>query len=298
MTIAISLKVNDGLVLAADSASTLIGRNPDGTSSVVNVYNNANKIFNLYKGLPVGAITWGSGSIGNASISTLAKDFRRRLSGQDEQHHEWKIDPYSYNVMDIANRLKAFMFDELYLPEFKEWTEKPGLGFIVAGYSAGNGMAEEYQFDIVNGECIGPRLVRPKSESGVTWSGEPEAISRILLGYSNLLPQLILDSQELSQQSRESIKGILDNLSAPVVVPAMPIQDAIDLAEFLVDLSIKFSRFTPGAQTVGGPIEIAAITKHEGFKWVLRKHYFTRELNPEEVNANAIRNREFEQSVD
>jgi hypothetical protein len=62
----------------------------------------------------------------------------------------------------------------------------------------------------------------------------------------------------------------------------MPIQDAIDVAEFLVDSTIKFSRFTPGAATVGGPIEIAALTKHEGYRGIKRKYYFARELNPEE----------------
>ncbi len=60
----------------------------------------------------------------------------------------------------------------------------------------------------------------------------------------------------------------------------MPIQDAIDLAEFLVDLTTKFIRFCDGAQTVGGPIEIATITKHEDFKWIKRKHFFPRELQP------------------
>lgn len=76
MTIAISLKVNDGIVLAADSASTILSKGPDNRLGVVNVYNTANKIFNLKKGFPIGAITWGSGSIGQASISTLTKDFR------------------------------------------------------------------------------------------------------------------------------------------------------------------------------------------------------------------------------
>jgi hypothetical protein len=29
-----------------------------------------------------------------------------------------------------------------------------------------------------------------------------------------------------------------------------------------------------------GPIEIAAITKHEGFKWIERRHFYPPELNP------------------
>jgi hypothetical protein len=60
----------------------------------------------------------------------------------------------------------------------------------------------------------------------------------------------------------------------------MPFQDALDLAEFMVDATIKMTRFVPGASIVGGPIELAGITKHEGFKWVRRKHYYSASLNP------------------
>jgi hypothetical protein len=60
----------------------------------------------------------------------------------------------------------------------------------------------------------------------------------------------------------------------------VPIQDVIDLAEFLVHMTKMFSRFSPGAPTVGGPTEIASITKHEGFRWIKRKHYFDPKYNP------------------
>jgi hypothetical protein len=60
------------------------------------------------------------------------------------------------------------------------------------------------------------------------------------------------------------------------------LQDAIDLAEFFVDTTATFTRFKRGAGTVGGPTESAAITKHEGFKWIRRKHYYSVHLNPEE----------------
>jgi hypothetical protein len=74
------------------------------------------------------------------------------------------------------------------------------------------------------------------------------------------------------------------NLQAPLVFPPMPIQDTIDLAEWLVQTAIMYSRFSPGAPVVGGPIESAAITKHEGFKWIHRKHYYQREFNQEARN--------------
>ena len=60
----------------------------------------------------------------------------------------------------------------------------------------------------------------------------------------------------------------------------MPIQDAVDLATFLVDFTKAVVRFSPGAPIVGGKTEVAAITKHESFKWVSRKHYYDATLNP------------------
>lgn len=285
MTIAISLKVNDGLVLAADSASTILGQDPDGMTYVTNVYSNANKVFNLKKGLSLGAVTWGAGAIGSSSISTLMKDLRHRFSDEDSDHaNEWLIDPNSYTVKDIAEKVRRFMFDEMYVPAFSTWEgEKPFLGFIVAGYSPGEVMAEEYSIHIFGDECEGPTLLRPKAQSGVTWNGEPEAISRLVLGFGTELPQVLHQRLGVPAPQVEPATDILQQaLAVHLVQPAMPFQDAIDLAEFLVDLTIKYSRFVLGPPTVGGPIEVAGISKHEGFKWIRRKHYFSQELNPKE----------------
>ena len=53
------------------------------------------------------------------------------------------------------------------------------------------------------------------------------------------------------------------------------------MAKFAVETAAKFARYGMHAETIGGPVEIAAITKHEGFKWVSRKHYYNAELNVE-----------------
>lgn len=282
MTIAISLKVNDGVVLSADSASTLVVQTPQGPG-VAQVFNNANKVFNLRKGLPIGLITWGAGSIGRAAISTLAKDLRIRLTGPDSAHKDWHLDPDAYSIEEVAKAVRRFMFEENYREGFKDWPQKPPLGFIIAGYSAGADLAEEFRIDIdAQGNCSGPTIVRPPEECGVTWSGEPEAISRLILGHSPALAQVLHQRFGVEQAKiPDAIQIVTQSLAAQVVYDAMPIQDAIDLAEFLVDLTEKFSRYTPGAATVGGPIEVAAITKHEGFRWVKRKYYFSEEFNPE-----------------
>lgn len=294
MTVALAVKVNDGLVMAADSASTLIaGVDQAGNQFVTNVYNNADKIFNLYKGKPIGCSTWGLGGIGSASISTLAKDLRQRFMGCDSKQGDWKIDLENYSLEEVAGRVRQFFFEEHYKVEFKsayeqiapEMPEKirfPGQGFMMTGYSSGAELPEVWVFEVQpNGECPAPKQVVAQGQSGIAWFGQPEAIFRLVKGFSPLLSQALLDLGVPPDQIEPAIQQIGARLEVPLHHAAMPIQDAIDLAEFLVRLTIDFSRFTPGAPTVGGPIEIASITKHEGFKWIRRKHYFNVELNSE-----------------
>jgi hypothetical protein len=284
MTIAISLKINDGLVLAADSASTVLGMIPTGELQVINVYNNVSKLFNLRKGLPIGAVTWGAGSIGQASISTIVKDLRERFTGGDRDFRDWELKKDTYNVEAVARRLREFVFDDLYAKAFSSFPaqKQPALGFIVAGYSADAAFAEEFKIDIQNGECSGPTRLRNQDQVGVTWAGDGEALNRLIVGTSGGMPVALGRLGIPASQINQAMATIQQSLQVPLVLPAMPLQDAIELAEFMVDVTIRFSRFMPGAQTVGGPIEVAAISKHEGFRWIRRKYYFNRELNPEE----------------
>lgn len=299
MTIAISIKINDGLVLASDSASTVLGQTVEGNLGVVNVYNNATKVFNLRKGLPIGAITWGAGSIGQASTSTIIKDLRRAFTGKGQGLQDWKLNEQDYTIEAVAQRLKQFVYDDLYVPAFREFPhQKPELGFIVAGYSAKDAtMADEFKIDIKDGECSGPTRLRQQHEIGMTWGGDPEPLNRLITGVGGMLPNVLQNVLRVPHDQMQQVMQLIrQQLTVPLLLPAMPLQDAIDLAEFLVDLTIKFSRFRPGAPTVGGPIEIAAISKHEGFRWIKRKYYFDRYLNPDEEFTRTYKpaNREFD----
>lgn len=63
------------------------------------------------------------------------------------------------------------------------------------------------------------------------------------------------------------------------MVEFMPKQDLAEFAEALVNLSSLQRRVHSGFETVGGPIDVAVISKSEGLVWVKRKHYFPQELN-------------------
>lgn len=282
MTIALVVKVNDGYVLASDSATTVGSSTPQGEMTVVNIYNNANKIFNLRKGLPISAMTYNLGNIGPASISTLAKDLRARFSGKSLDHGDgWKLERKSYTMSDVVARFKEFFYDEQYKP-FADANEEETalLGLIVGGYSAGADQPEVYQFELTSNGCTGPTPILAE-DTGAAWFAQGEAVTRLLKGVSGFTPQALLNL-EMSKDQTEAIaiaESLASQVNVQIVSPAMPIQDAIDLAEFLVQVTIGFVRFCPGHPTVGGPIEIAAVTKHEGFRWVRRKHYFDVRLN-------------------
>lgn len=119
VTIAVVVKVNDGYVLASDSATTMrkIVITPGSPPQLVtNIYNNANKIFNLRKGLPISAMTWGQGNIDVASIATLAKDLRARFTRKFAGYEDWVLDTDAYTMADVATKFKEFFYDEHYEP--------------------------------------------------------------------------------------------------------------------------------------------------------------------------------------
>ncbi len=64
------------------------------------------------------------------------------------------------------------------------------------------------------------------------------------------------------------------------VVESLPKDELAAMSEMLVNLTKFRLRISSEWETVGGPINVAVITKGDGFVWVKRKNYFSAELNP------------------
>jgi hypothetical protein len=302
MTIAICLKVGDGVVLGTDSASSLIGEN----DRYFNVYNTAEKTFNLVKGLPIGLMTYGLGGMVGLSIGALARDLRDRLSGNNPEFSDWALNPGTYTIDEVARRVREFFYEELYAAEFgplpqpgaaaephagdgepplspdvggtpgEKAPQYPDLGFVVAGISAQDHYTQVWTIEIINGVCTGPVCQHDRLVSGVVnfW-GQPEALYRLVYGWSPEAHQRLV-AAGLAPDAADQFLLSLTHLAHP----GMPIQDAIDLVKYLADVTVGYVRFKQGAPTVAPPIDIAAITTHQGFKWVERKHYYRQALNP------------------
>ncbi len=125
-----------------------------------------------------------------------------------------------------------------------------------------------------------PILVAPKDGAGWVAYAQPEATERMFNGIDQHLAIAIRTA--LPEEQWELVKSLIEAGHRTPVVPAMPFVDAIDLARFMVNTTSGYSHHLLGPDTVGGPVEIAGITRHEGFKWISRKHYYSPDLNPEE----------------
>lgn len=71
------------------------------------------------------------------------------------------------------------------------------------------------------------------------------------------------------------------NNTQPILdmVGVLPKDELAAMAESLVNLTVFKRKISKSMETVGGPIDVAIISKGDGFIWVKRKHYFKPELN-------------------
>lgn len=274
MTICVGIQANECLVFAADSAVTLEYGVDVAGRPIINVLPHGHKVFNLHRELPICAMTCGLGNLGPASISSLAKDLRTALTSDDE----YKLDHSSYTIQEVAEKARKFLFED----RFQHLPVKPAsdMSFYVGGFSANAATPERWVVKISGTTSTSPAPICEGTEPGISWGGQPEAIYRLLIGFGMGTGNALRTAGFTEQQIATATGAMQSAMQVPLIHPAMAVQDAIDLADFLVETTKRYVRFLPGADTVGGDTDIAVVTKHEGFKWVRRKHYYNQTLNP------------------
>lgn len=127
---------------------------------------------------------------------------------------------------------------------------------------------EEFLREVVTGY---PKAISERIESAI---GQEEARD-LLDGMQKISERLISQyDQELEQRRREMY---IDPIVS--VIGMLPKGELASAAETLVNLTSFKRRVSRQAETVGGPIDVAVITKGDGFIWIKRKHYFDPRLN-------------------
>ena len=258
MSIVACVKVYDGMALGAESMSQILGKQPGGQSQFMKAYSNARKLFEI-KGAPFGVLAYGAGNIGNRSIESFLYEF----SGM----HDFAADTGE----QIAHKLLQFMrapYDSAFgqSPD----PQKPVLGFYLAGYSPEQHLGTEWEF--VFPQDLKPRQPRPDNQCGASWRGIAIPFIR---QYNGIDPRFfgMLQAHGVANDVIAKVQAAAQQLVSPIVLDGMPLQDAIGYCKYILDTTIGAATYEAGVPTCGGPLQIAIITRGDGFKWVSRPAY-------------------------
>ena len=253
MTICVSVKVRDGLVLTTDSMSQIQTADPTtGAVQVIKAYSNARKLFQLGT-LPVASMSWGLGNIGNRSIQSFMLEFERTRIGNTR------------TVTDLSRELCAMMrtnYDIAFNAVAPD--QQPVLGFLVAGYAPNAVFAEEWEFEFPNDQL--PRLVRAADQFGAAWRGIWFPFFRTFFGMDPRLRANLLTEGVTQTVIDKATSGLQMN----VVFDGMPVQDAVNFAQFIAQTTIGAATFDAGAPTCGGPLQVATILPDVGLEWMAK----------------------------
>ncbi|WP_447884930.1 hypothetical protein [Serratia fonticola] len=110
----------------------------------------------------------------------------------------------------------------------------------------------------------------------------PDHRENIAASLKNLWPQLFTDFLHKRQSfvNEKQVDKVISMLSS------LSKNDLAYMAESLVNLTAFKRKVSNEHDTVGGPIDVAVISKGDGFVWVKRKHYFRPELNQNFLSRN------------
>lgn len=253
MTLNISMKVPDGIVLASESLQTIQGtitgislkcpkceedftiselpmppiRVPAGSSST------ANKLYEITKRPNIGIATYGASFLRGQTIESHVRTFEdKEVAGKE-------------TVKEISDKLLKY-FQDLVVKETpisKLPKDFIPVGFQVAGFDPDTTDARINLVKTGKKPMIEPQNV---GRFGCTWTGDGRVVSKLWKEDPNI----------------------------PIPKPQyglMTLQDAIDYAVFLIRTTIEYQTFATMIPTCGGEIDILVITYGKGLEWIQRK---------------------------
>lgn len=266
MSTVVAVKVPEGLVLAADSASTL--HVADGSQvGVATIFNTARKLIGL-RDYPIGVARWGAGNMGARTPIGFVEQFENQLPPYSMVQNELSVRKTAEDLMKFLNE----QFEKHGLKTLPV-ERQPQIGVIVGGYSAGRFFSDLLVFSIPKGEFLEPRPNSPTGEPhfGANWYGLVDAVVRLHHGRDDKIFGVFERLGVSKEVLEQATKIINTEIQCAVPFSAMPLSDALAYAEYLVNVVIGRFRFVVGPPLCDGPIDVAAINRKKGFIWVKKK---------------------------
>src|SRR5208337_1272542 len=235
-------------------------------------FDNAAKLLEIKNQKYVGVVTYGLGAIGNKqprTASSFLPEFERELESLDKDNEGH---PVRLLVADFAKRLGEFFM--------KQWKscgmpDTVPLGqemvFLIGGYDAGEAYGRVFEIFIPTRPT--PVELLPGLGFGAAWGGQREITDRIIQGFDAQIPSMVQDILGVPPQQRNpALENELRNrLTLHIPFPFLPLQDSVDLAIFFIKTTVTLQKWLVGIRGVGGMVEVATVTRMEGFRAIQRK---------------------------
>ena len=100
------------------------------------------------------------------------------------------------------------------------------------------------------------------------------------------LESLKHDNEHLVLDFVNFINNLKAKNSEPILqsIMSLPKEELANLSESLINITSLKVKVQDTLETVGGDVDVAIITKGDGFVWTKRKQYFKESLNPQFFN--------------
>lgn len=282
MTIAACYLSSEGVVLGADSTSTVFVANPSGVGGAVHHLNYAQKVFEVGEDSSIGVAIWGMGLIGDLSHRTFIAQCADELTGS-----------HMSDVREIVERFSVRFWRE-YQPRFQQFLDRFAVlerqatrtppeeeemawlrqtfsgGFCLGGNTRSSRIPQSFQVVYGPGAPQPPVPIALAPGSASFW-GCPNIIERVLYSWDQQLFGAVLQSGKWTGTGQE----LFDIISAHrIAQPSdLPLREAIDWVHTVIYTTIKAMKFSHHMPICGGPIEIAVISSDRRFRWVRHKRF-------------------------
>ena len=307
MTAIVGILNKRGIAIASDSAVTFTNaiqevaiqnKNEKVISVKDKVVNSGDKMLRLKDNQPVAVMIVGNSLLTKLPWDVIVRWYRK----QNDSSGFPKLEDY-------VQQFKVFVDSEIIASHIKNdvvFKEKERTFLVFAGYGEDEAYPSIYQYEVtginkskLQWQLSGSANISGEQESNIFTSGQSDIIDAIELGIQNerigvirkrfqtliedLLTQNLLDSlivkidyptirQEVADLIRESGKEHLrQHLKA---IKQFDLQKMACLAENLIKATELHRKITFRQEGVGGLIDLAVITREDGFQWLNRKSWY------------------------
>lgn len=212
----------------------------------------------------VGAVTYGAAAIGSPprTVHGYLPEFEARLNTMLPAGKRGR-------VAEIAAELGTF-YAEQWKAAGMPASPADGecMNFLVAGYDEGEPYGHVYVVTVPNAP---DPVEQVPGDFGMSWGGQTDFAHRLFNGFDPRASAIAKDHLNLSETQTQELSGKWAQLMLPVPFQFLPLQDCVDLSRFLVTMTSAVQTWTIGVQGVGGAVDVATITRTEGFSAIRQK---------------------------